>query len=134
MAMAELDSEGFERQVLGSELPVVVDFYADWCVPCRQVAPVLERLAAKWDGRVRFVKVNVDHHPDLAEAYRVSSIPTVLLFVSGHVAGSSLGAKPATGLEHDLGLASLGDQGEPAGTGTGQPTRPGSVRPRWNGG
>jgi thioredoxin-like negative regulator of GroEL len=83
---------------------------------------------------VRFVKINVDHHPDLAEAYRVSSIPTVLLFVSGHVAGSSLGAKPAAALESDLGLAGLGDQGEPAGTGTGHPSLPGSVRPWWNGG
>ena len=60
--------------------------------------------------------------------------PDVLLFVSGHAAGSSLGAKPATELERDLGLAGLGDQGEPAGTGTGQPTLPGSVRSRWNGG
>jgi thioredoxin 1 len=112
MAIAELDSAAFERQVLGGELPVVVNFYADWCGPCRRLAPVLEQLAARWNGLVRFAKVNVDHHAELAATYRVSTIPSVLLFESGRVAGSSIGVKSASRLERDLGLTSRGAQPE----------------------
>jgi thioredoxin-like negative regulator of GroEL len=82
MAILELDREASSGRCSVVTYRWWSTFYADWRAPCRQVAAVLEQLAAKSDGRVRFVNVNVDHHPDLVEAYRVSSIRTLLLFVS----------------------------------------------------
>jgi len=103
--MQQVTSQTFRAQVLESDLPVVVDFHADWCGPCHQLAPVLEGLAEEWDGRVRFVKVDIDRNPDVARAYRISSIPAVLLFEEGKPRAWSLGAKPGYVLERELGLA-----------------------------
>lgn len=88
-----IDSAGFRSAVLEADMPVLVDFYADWCPPCRRLAPVLEELAQE-TPEARIVKVNVDENPDLASRYRVSSIPTLIVFRDGKPAGQSVGAAP----------------------------------------
>lgn len=97
----------FERDVLTSPVPVVVDFWAAWCGPCRLVAPELERLAASHGERIRVVKVNVDSAREIAEEYGIQSIPTVALFSGGRWITSSVGAKPRDDIERDLGLSSV---------------------------
>ena len=82
----------FEADVLKATVPVVVDFWAAWCGPCRALAPVVERLAAQYSGRVRFHKLNVDENPLAARKYQVMSIPTVLVFKNGRISGVSVGA------------------------------------------
>lgn len=104
MAVQELVAEAFDREVVESDLPVVVDFYADWCMPCRALAPEMESLSERWAGRARFVKVDVDRAPELSQRYGVTSIPTVLLFQDGEVKASTRGAKTAVALEGELGL------------------------------
>ena len=100
----EVTTETFAERVARSDVPVVVDFYADWCQPCHQIAPALETLALQHAGSVRFGKVNIDEQPELAAAYRVSSIPAVLRFDSGVPTAWSLGPKPVYLLEKELKL------------------------------
>jgi thioredoxin 1 len=94
----------FEEQVLLSQEPVIVDFYADWCGPCKMVAPVLEQIANDRSD-VKIVKVNVDEEPALAERYRVRGIPYLALFKEGKLAGQAVGYQPRAALEANLGLA-----------------------------
>lgn len=108
MSVLTLNTENFRNEVLESELPVVVDFYADWCGPCKQIAPAIEALSEKWAGQVTFAKVDIQAHPDIANGYNVSSIPAVLRFENGEVTRWSLGAKPAYLLERELKLSSRG--------------------------
>ncbi|MGH9196282.1 MAG: thioredoxin [Acidimicrobiia bacterium] len=105
MALSKLTDADFRRDVENAEGRVVVDFYADWCGPCHQVAPALEELSSKWEGDIRFVKVDIDESPQLAQAYRVFSIPTIMLFEGGKVVAHTMGARPAHAIEHELGLA-----------------------------
>lgn len=97
MAM-QFTVENFEKEVLGSDVPVLVDFWAEWCGPCRMLAPVIESLAGKAGGAYKVGKVNVDEQPDLARCYGIMSIPTVLLFKNGQLADKSVGLVPESKL------------------------------------
>jgi thioredoxin 1 len=91
--------DSFKRDVLESELPVLVDFWAEWCQPCKAMVPVLEAIAAKYQGRVRVVKVDIDANPDLGMQYGVRGLPTLMLFEHGKVKGVRSGAVPSSGVE-----------------------------------
>lgn len=97
MAM-QFTVENFEKEVLGSDVPVLVDFWAEWCGPCRMLAPVIESLAGKAGGAYKVGKVNVDEQPELARRYGIMSIPTVLLFKNGQLADKSVGLVPESKL------------------------------------
>lgn len=84
-------TDNFETEVLGSDVPVLVDFWATWCMPCRMLAPVIEEIASENEGKIKVGKVNVDENPDLAGKYRVMSIPTVLVFKNGELTATSVG-------------------------------------------
>lgn len=86
-----ITADDFSREVLFSPVPVVVDVYADWCGPCRALAPLLERAAGAYGDRIRFLKVNIDHSPEVAEAYRVEGVPTLLIFQDGHLTDRVVG-------------------------------------------
>jgi thioredoxin 1 len=104
--MAEtIKTDTFEAEVLQSEKPVIVDFWAEWCGPCRAVAPVLDEIARERADDLRVVKVNIDEEPALAQRYGIMSIPTIVLFKGGEPAAAALGAQPKRMLERSLGLA-----------------------------
>ena len=95
-ALLHVTSRDFEKEVLQSEIPAVVDFYADWCGPCRMVSPVIEALSKQYSGKVKFVKLDTDANQDLAIKYQVMSIPTVMVFKRGQVIERFVGAAPAS--------------------------------------
>ena len=104
--MATETSEAtFANEVLESEKPVIVDFWADWCGPCRLVEPILEEIAEERADELRLVKVNVDEEPELAGRYGVMSIPAIVLFRDGQPAAATIGAQPKRSLERALGLS-----------------------------
>ena len=84
-------TDNFEAEVLGSDVPVLVDFWATWCMPCRMLAPVIEEITSENEGKIKVGKVNVDENPDLARKYRVMSSPTVLVFKNGELTATSVG-------------------------------------------
>lgn len=93
MSVINLTSENFENEVLKSEMPVLVDFWAEWCGPCKMMAPVVEELEKEMGNEVKFAKVNIDECPDLAERYNVMSIPTFKCFKNGAEAGTTVGVQ-----------------------------------------
>jgi thioredoxin 1 len=95
----------FEQEVLQSDKPVIVDFWAEWCGPCHAVSPVLDKIAEERDGEVRLVKVNIDEEPALAQRYGIVSIPTIILFRGGEPSAAAIGAQPKSAIEKSLGLA-----------------------------
>ena len=95
----------FDTEVLGSETPVIVDFWAEWCGPCRAVSPILDQIADERSDELRVVKVNIDEEPELAQRYGILSIPTIVLFKGGEPAAAAIGAQPKRMLEQSLGLA-----------------------------
>jgi thioredoxin 1 len=99
----------WESEVLASEQPVLVDFWADWCGPCRMVEPVVEQIAEERAGELRVVKVNVDEEPELAQRYGVMSIPALVLFSGGEPKAGAVGAQPKGMLERNLGLAEISE-------------------------
>ena len=100
-APAVTDSS-FDKDVLQSDLPVLVDFWAPWCGPCRMVAPVVEELAEDYDGKVKFFKLNTDDNPNIAGQYGIRSIPTLMLFKSGNAVGQIIGFKPKQALAKEI--------------------------------
>ena len=98
----------WEQEVLQSEKPVIVDFWAEWCGPCHAVAPVLDRIADERADELRLVKVNIDEEQGLAMRYGIASIPTIVLFKDGEPAAAAIGAQPKSALERSLGLTSDG--------------------------
>ena len=94
MATVKVTDASFEQDVLQSAEPVVVDFWAEWCGPCRQIGPALEEISADLKGRVKIAKVNVDENPGIAAQYGIRSIPTLLIFKDGQLASQKVGAAP----------------------------------------
>ncbi|TVQ96800.1 MAG: thioredoxin [Spirochaetaceae bacterium] len=95
----ELTTGNFEQEVLKSDVPVIVDFWAEWCMPCKMIAPVLEEIASEYEGKLKVGKLNVDDQADLAARYNIVSIPSLLLFKGGEVVGQHVGAAPRPKLE-----------------------------------
>jgi thioredoxin 1 len=92
--VTEVSDQTFESEIIKSSLPVLLDLWAPWCGPCHMVAPVIESLAGKYNGKVKFCRLNVDENPQTAARYRIMSIPTLMFFKNGQVADTVIGAVP----------------------------------------
>ncbi len=107
MTTQKVSDDSFEADVLKSETPVLVDFWAEWCGPCKQIAPALEEIGAELEGRLTIAKINIDENPQTPTKYRVRGIPTLLLFKDGEVAAMKVGTAPkselANWIESNLG-------------------------------
>ena len=98
----DVSDNDFDKEVLKSSKPVLVDFWAPWCGPCRMVAPIVEELADEYDGKVEFVKLNTDENPVTASSYGIRSIPTLLVFKEGKPVGQIVGFRPKSDLKQRL--------------------------------
>jgi len=103
MATVKVDTGNFQSDVLQASEPVIVDFWAEWCGPCKMIAPALEEISAEMQGKVKVAKLNIDENPELAARYGVRSIPTLMLFKNGEVADMKVGAAPKTALSAWIG-------------------------------
>jgi len=100
--MREVTDASFEQDVLKADKPVLVDFWAAWCAPCRRVAPILEQIQAEHGDKIEIVKLNVDENPETAMRYQVTSIPAMKVYSGGEVVKTVIGAKPKPAIEADL--------------------------------
>ena len=105
MAEIKITNENFEAEVLKSEIPVLVDFWAAWCGPCRMLAPAVAQIAAECEGKIKVGKVNVDDEAELAAQFQVSAIPTIVRIDDGAVTAKAVGYRPQDALEQELNLA-----------------------------
>jgi thioredoxin 1 len=97
-----ITEQSFEREVLNTELPVLADFWAAWCEPCRMIAPIVEELARDYEGRLKVAKIDVDQNPDLASRYGIMSIPTLAVFKDGQVVSRIVGYAPKAELKRHI--------------------------------
>jgi len=102
MSAAQVTDDTFEQEVIGSSVPVLVDFWAPWCGPCRMVAPVVDEIAVQYADKVKVVKVNTDENPGIASKYGIRSIPTLMIFKKGERVDMVVGAVPKTTLANTL--------------------------------
>lgn len=102
MGARDVTDATFESEVLASSKPIMVDFWAEWCGPCRAVSPILDQIATEHSDKIEVVKLNVDDNPDTAMKYQITSIPTMKVFRGGEVVKTVIGAKPKPALEADL--------------------------------
>ncbi len=100
---AHYDDSNFEAEVLKAEGPVLIDFYAEWCGPCKMMAPVIDKLAGEYEGKVKIAKVDVDNAPQTAQKYMIQSIPTLILFKNGEPAQTMVGFQSEENLRQALG-------------------------------
>jgi len=98
----QISDDTFEDEVVNSDVPVLVDFWADWCAPCKIIAPIVEDLAGEYDGKVKVAKLDVDSNPKTASKYGIRGIPTLLIFKDGSPVGQVVGAVPKAVLKHKL--------------------------------
>lgn len=97
-----IDESNFEQEVAQSDLPVLVDFWAPWCGPCKMIAPMVEQLAQSYEGRAKVVKIDIQDHPKLAQRFHVRNIPTLMVLKKGEVQGTQVGAVPASAIAQML--------------------------------
>jgi thioredoxin 1 len=100
--MEKINDMVFNEEVIANDMPVVVDFWAPWCGPCKMVGPVMEELDEKYSGKIKFVKVNVDENPITSQKFRISSIPTIMVFKNGKAVENMVGFRPKSDFEQVL--------------------------------
>jgi thioredoxin 1 len=100
--MNTVKNDNFDGEVLKSGVPVVVDFFATWCGPCKMIAPIFEELAAEYNGKAKFVKVDIDESPELAANYKVRGVPTLMVFKGGEIKSTMVGAQPKAKIAEEV--------------------------------
>ncbi|RKY84534.1 thioredoxin [candidate division KSB1 bacterium] len=100
--MIEFTDDNFDREVIKSDKPVLVDFWAEWCAPCRMISPIIEEIAKEYEGKIKVGKLNVETYPDIASRYSIMSIPTLLIFKDGKVEDQIIGTVPKKKIKKKL--------------------------------